>query len=193
MAASRTGNVEAMKVLLDHGADVNAKETFRGTTPLMWAADEAHAPAVQLLIQRGANINARSNPAARGRGPALGKANDPRRAVAAQGAALAAGQALDLAAIRAATEGNAAGQAPAGQAPAGQAAGGQRGGAGQRGAAGGQRGAACRGGAGTAVAAADAGDGDQNDDAAVAAGFFRRPEPIDGGELTALIYAARSN
>ena len=59
--ASRTGNVEAMKVLLDHGADVNAKETLRGTTALMWAADEAHPPAVQLLIQRGADIEARSN------------------------------------------------------------------------------------------------------------------------------------
>ena len=42
MIASRTGNVEAMTVLLDHGADVNAKETLRGTTPLMWAADEGH-------------------------------------------------------------------------------------------------------------------------------------------------------
>ena len=27
MMAARTGNVEAMKVLLDRGADVNAKET----------------------------------------------------------------------------------------------------------------------------------------------------------------------
>src|SRR5207244_5371455 len=35
---------------------------------------------------------------------------------------------------------------------------------------------------------------DQADDAAAAAGFFRgRAEPNDGGELTALIYAARSN
>src|SRR5437867_3853073 len=105
MAASRTGNVEAMKVLLDHGAEVNAKETLRGTTPLMWAADEGHAAAIQLLIQHGADIKARSNPAERGRGPALGKANDPRRAVAAQGAALAAGQAADLQALRAVTAG----------------------------------------------------------------------------------------
>ena len=93
MAASRTGNVDAMKVLLDHGADVNAKETLRGTTPMMWAADEGHAPAIQLLIERGADIKAQSDPAERGRGPALGKSNDPRKAVAAQGAALAAGQA----------------------------------------------------------------------------------------------------
>ncbi len=43
MIAARTGNVDAMKVLLDHGADPNAKDTLRGTTPLMWAADEGHA------------------------------------------------------------------------------------------------------------------------------------------------------
>src|SRR5580692_9530099 len=91
MEAARTGNVDAIKALLDHGANVNAKETLRGTTPLMWAADEGHAPAIQLLIQRGADIKARSNPAERGRGPALGKSNDPRKQVAAQGAALAAG------------------------------------------------------------------------------------------------------
>src|SRR2546425_5526924 len=108
MTASRTGNVAAMKVLLDHGADVNAKETLRGTTALMWAADEAHPTAVQLLIQRGADIKARSNPASRGRGPALGKANDPRKAVAAQGAAVAAGRALDLNALNALTQGGAA-------------------------------------------------------------------------------------
>ena len=40
MMASRTGNVAAMKVLLDRGAQVNAKETLRGTTALMWAADQ---------------------------------------------------------------------------------------------------------------------------------------------------------
>ena len=96
MIASRTGNVDAMTALLDKGADPNARETLRGTTPLMWAADEAHAPAVKLLVARGADVKARSNPAPRGRGPALGKANDPRKQVAAQGAALAAGRALDL-------------------------------------------------------------------------------------------------
>ena len=91
MVASRTGNVDAIKVLLDHGADVNAKETLRGTTALMWAADEGHAPAIQLLLQHGADIKARSDPAERGRGPALGKSNDPRKAVEALGKALAAG------------------------------------------------------------------------------------------------------
>jgi uncharacterized protein len=176
MLASRTGNVEAMKVLLDHGADVNAKETARGTTPLMWAADEAHPAAVQLLIERGADIKARSNPAPRGGGPALGKANDPRRAVAAQGAALAAREASpDLGALNALANG--------------------RGDAGQRG---GGRGGAGRGGAGRGAgargAAADAGDVDQGDDAAVAAfGGRGRQEANDGGALTPLVYATRAN
>src|SRR5437867_6886350 len=165
--ASRTGNVEAMKVLLDDSADVNAKETLRGTTALMWAADEAHPAAVQLLIQRGADITARSNPAVRGRGPALGKANDPRKQVASQGAAVAAGRALDLNALRAVAEG---GAVP-----------GQRGaGPPQRGGAQGQRGGAV-----------DEAAPDGQDDAAP--GFGRRPPPTDGGALTPLIYAARSN
>src|SRR5437667_2258748 len=69
MMASRTGNVEAMKVLLDRGADVNAKEALRGTTALMWAAAETHPAAVQLLVEHGANVSARSNPAPRGKAP----------------------------------------------------------------------------------------------------------------------------
>ena len=180
MAAARTGNLDAIKVLLDRGADPNAKETLRGTTALMWAADEAHPAALQLLIQHGADINAHSNMAARGRGPALGKANDPRKQVAAQGAARAAGQALDLNQLRLVDEGRGAQAAPAAQ--------------GQRGATAGQRGAAAGRGAVRAVdEAAPAGNDDQGDDAAVAAGFFRRPPPIDGGALTPLIYAARAN
>jgi len=177
MAASRTGNVDAMKVLLDHGADVNAKETLRGTTPLMWAADEGHAPAIQLLVERGADIKARSNPAERGRGPALGKANDPRKQVAAQGAALAAGNALDLSDLSA-LRGDANGIGGQG-----------RGGAGRGG-----RAPGGRGGAGAAAAGgADLGV-DQNDDAAVAAfGFRGRPAPKDGGGLTPLVYAVRAN
>jgi uncharacterized protein len=179
MVASRTGNVEAMKVLIDQGADVNAKETQRGTTPLMWAADEGHENAVKLLIDRGADIKARSNPAPRGRGPALGKANDPRKAVAAQGAALAAGNALDLGQIRAAAEG--------GNAPGRGARGGGRG------AGGGRNGGAGRGGA--AVADGNVPDDAAfGDDAAAAVGFVRnRQQPNDGGALTPLIYAARAN
>jgi uncharacterized protein len=164
MVAARTGNVDAIKVLLDHGANVNAKESLRGTTALMWAADEGHAPAIQLLVQHGADIKARSDPAERGRGPALGKSNDPRKAVAALGAALAAGISTpQLGAV------GTTGLIPVvpGKAGAGR-------GRGKPGAAGGTF--------------------DDTDDAAAAFGFGgRRPAPKDGGGLTALVYAARAD
>ena len=185
MVAARTGNVKALEVLVEAGADVNAKDTLRGTTPLMWAADESHAAAAQFLIQHGADINARSNAATRGGGPALGKAGDPRKAVAAQGAAVAAGRALDLTQLRevgggaglgqrAAANGQGQGNAPAppGTTPAPNAA------------------------AANAAAAAAAGAADFNDDTfdAAAVGFVRtRQQPNDGGQLTPLIYAARAN
>jgi ankyrin repeat protein len=183
MLASRTGNVAAMKVLLDHGADVNAKETLRGTTPIMWAADEGHAPAIQLLIQHGADIKAQSDLVERGRGPALGKSNDPRKAVAAQGAALAAGQASPaLGALRGDANGIAG--------PAGQAAPAGRGGGG-RGGRGGGRGAAS---ANVAGAGADQGADGADDGAAAPTGGRGRGAAVkDGGALTPLVYAVRSN
>src|SRR5579884_1290608 len=185
MAAARTGNVDAVRVLLDHGADPNAKETLRGTTPIMWAADEGHAAAIKLLIERGADIKATSAPAERGRGPALGKANDPRKQVAAQAAALAAGKALDLNQLSALRgDSNGIGGGRAGRGAATPAPGPGRGGA----AAGPGRGGTGRGRGGDAANLAD-------DDAAVAAGIIRRgpPPPKDGGGITPLIYAVRAN
>ena len=44
MAAARTGNVEAVKLLLDHGADVRAGEGWHKQTALMYAA-AANSPA----------------------------------------------------------------------------------------------------------------------------------------------------
>jgi ankyrin repeat protein len=61
MLASRAGNLEAMRVLLDHKADINATEKIRGTTALMWASEQSHPAAVQLLIARGAKVNAATN------------------------------------------------------------------------------------------------------------------------------------
>jgi len=117
MEASRTGSVDTIKVLLDHGANIEAREKLRGTTPLMWAAEQGHAPAIKFLIDHGADIKERSDPAERGRGPALGKSNDPRKAVAAQGAALAAGKSVelsDLSALRGDSNGIAGGTGRAG-------------------------------------------------------------------------------
>ena len=55
MLAARTGNLDAIRVLLDHHADVNAKDKLRGTTALMWAAEQSHPEAVKLLIAHGAD------------------------------------------------------------------------------------------------------------------------------------------
>ena len=52
MTAARSGNVAAVKVLLAHGADVNAREAWKGQTALMWAAVENHA-AVARAADRG--------------------------------------------------------------------------------------------------------------------------------------------
>src|SRR5438034_9744332 len=38
MTAARTGKIEAVKALLSHGAVVDAKESRRGQTAVMWAA-----------------------------------------------------------------------------------------------------------------------------------------------------------
>src|SRR5260370_38965080 len=62
MLAAGKGNGDGIQVLLDQKADVNAKDKLRGTTALMWAAEQAHPAAVQLLIEHGAAVLAASNP-----------------------------------------------------------------------------------------------------------------------------------
>jgi len=59
--AAGTGNIEAIKQHLEAGTDVDAKEPAGGSTPLMVAALVGQTEAAKLLIEKGANINARSN------------------------------------------------------------------------------------------------------------------------------------
>lgn len=61
ITAARTGNPDVVRILLDHGANANAREDSYGETALMWAASENHPAAARLLIEHGADINARSN------------------------------------------------------------------------------------------------------------------------------------
>jgi len=77
LSAARSGNVEVMTLLLDHGGDVNAKEPLRGQTALMWAASERHTSMVRLLLARGADVHAHTIPlepsgGGRGGGPGAG-------------------------------------------------------------------------------------------------------------------------
>ena len=60
MTAARTGSAAVVSLLLAHGADVNARETWRGQTALMWAAAGSNAEAVTLLAAAGADASARS-------------------------------------------------------------------------------------------------------------------------------------
>jgi len=63
MLAARNGNPDVIKRLVGAGADVNAAEPLRGTTALMWAAEQRHAAAVKMLLELGADHHAKSGPA----------------------------------------------------------------------------------------------------------------------------------
>ena len=52
---------EVVRLLVEHGADVNAIDTW-GRTPLMWASVYADAETVQLMIDLGADVNRVSEP-----------------------------------------------------------------------------------------------------------------------------------
>ena len=61
MIIARTSNVEAAKLLLSKRAQVNAREQWRGQTPLMWATAEGQPAMTKLLIEHGAEVDAHSN------------------------------------------------------------------------------------------------------------------------------------
>jgi ankyrin repeat protein len=60
MSCARTGNLEAVKLLMARGANVNAREKGRGQTALMWAAAARHPEIVKTLIEGGADVQART-------------------------------------------------------------------------------------------------------------------------------------
>ncbi|OWT42470.1 NACHT and ankyrin domain protein [Pochonia chlamydosporia 170] len=48
-----------VKLLLDRGADIEAKDGVYNRTPLLWAAEKGHEAVAKLLLDRGANIKAK--------------------------------------------------------------------------------------------------------------------------------------
>ncbi len=62
MTAARTGDPVTLKLLIGAGAKANAAEETQGQTALMYAALENHGPAVRVLVEGGADVNARSKP-----------------------------------------------------------------------------------------------------------------------------------
>ena len=55
--AALNGNVEIIKEMIDHGADIDAKDQGQ-MTPLHWAAWQGKLDAVKFLIEKGATLNA---------------------------------------------------------------------------------------------------------------------------------------
>ena len=58
MAASQEGHVEIVELLLQNGADVNARNKYNGKTALMQASKNGHYTTVQLLLKAGSDTNA---------------------------------------------------------------------------------------------------------------------------------------
>ncbi len=61
MLAARIGSLDVAKLLVERGADVNAKEAWRGQTALMWAVDNNFPELTQYLIDNGADVNVRAS------------------------------------------------------------------------------------------------------------------------------------
>ena len=61
MHAARSAKVDAVKLLVRAGADVNAKENWNGQTALMWAAADGNSAMVKALLDLGADIHAKSH------------------------------------------------------------------------------------------------------------------------------------
>jgi ankyrin repeat protein len=207
MLASRNGNPDTIKALIAAGAEVNAKESLRGTTALMWAAEQSHPAAVKALLDAKADYSLKSAVAGVPRAYMANQVNvatvqAAQARLAAEKAGLAPppvpagaggrGGGNNRNAAGAANGQNAGGAAPplpganaagGGGFGGGQGGGGNRGG--NRGANGGNRGGAA---APAATAAADAAADDGGDDAA---GPIAGATGNSGGGLTALIFASR--
>lgn len=56
-SASLKGDIETVKLLIESGTDVNARNKD-GQSPLHWAAFRGHYKIAELLIEAGANVNA---------------------------------------------------------------------------------------------------------------------------------------
>ena len=63
LRAAKVGDVDEVRMLIDTGVDVNAKDDDHeiAWVPLLLASRSGHASVVQLLLQRGADVNAKSN------------------------------------------------------------------------------------------------------------------------------------
>jgi uncharacterized protein len=61
MLAAHTGVVKIAELLVSYGANVNAREKWRGQTALMWATAQDHPEMTRLLLRHGAKVNVRED------------------------------------------------------------------------------------------------------------------------------------
>ncbi len=87
MIAAQVGEPAVVKLLLEHCAEVNARDPDYGQTALMFAARAGHADIAALLIARGADLNAATRP---GNPPAWVKTQLAAGALALESASSAA-------------------------------------------------------------------------------------------------------
>ncbi|KAH6960053.1 hypothetical protein BKA56DRAFT_647910 [Ilyonectria sp. MPI-CAGE-AT-0026] len=59
MVASYYGHRAVVKLLLEKGAEIEAKDSEHGRTPLWWAAESGHEATVKLLLEKGADVEAK--------------------------------------------------------------------------------------------------------------------------------------
>ena len=57
--ATKKGDTETVKRLLEAGVDVNTEDSKHHSSVLMWAAHEGHTDIMDLLIQNGASVDIR--------------------------------------------------------------------------------------------------------------------------------------
>lgn len=57
--AARDGHIEAVKLLVDTGADIEARDPDYKRTPIAWATFHGHKHIVEYLLEHGADVNAK--------------------------------------------------------------------------------------------------------------------------------------
>src|SRR5271154_16362 len=59
--AANNGHSKVVKLLLEKGAEVDAKDKEWGNTPISRAANNGHSKEVKLLLEKGAEVDAKDN------------------------------------------------------------------------------------------------------------------------------------
>jgi N-acyl-D-amino-acid deacylase len=105
MYAAEVGSVEAMSILIDQGAEINAQNAF-GSTALMWSATDPRK--VRLLLEHGAEVNkvAKSGRTALMIASLSSSSADVVRVLLARGAGISAADRNGLTPLLAAAAGN---------------------------------------------------------------------------------------